>query len=254
MVFEKPSTRTRLSFEVGIASSARTPSSSTPRTTQLGRGETIEDTARVLSRYVDAIVIRTFGQEPHRGARRARAACPVVNALTDGYHPCQVLADLQTVPRAPRAARGPDARLPRRRREQHGPQLPGRRGDGRHARADRRARGLPARPRGRRAGPGARHATCVVTADPRRGGRGRRRAVHRRVGLDGPGAAREQRRRDLAPYALDEARRRRRRRRRWCCTACPRTAARRSRPRSSTARGRPSGTRPRTGCTRRRRC
>jgi len=96
VVFEKPSTRTRLSFEIGIAELGGHPVVIDASTTQLGRGETIEDTARVMSRYVSAIVIRTFGDERLQ-ALAAASSVPVVNALTDGYHPCQVLADLQTV-------------------------------------------------------------------------------------------------------------------------------------------------------------
>ena len=96
VVFEKPSTRTRLSFEVGIAELGAHPVVIDAASTQLGRGETIEDTARALSRYVSAIVIRTFGQD-RIAAIAAASTVPVVNALTDTYHPCQVLADLQTV-------------------------------------------------------------------------------------------------------------------------------------------------------------
>jgi ornithine carbamoyltransferase len=96
VIFEKPSTRTRLSFEVGIAELGGQPVILDARSTQLGRGETIEDTAQVLSRYVDAIVIRTFGQDRIE-ALAAAAAVPVVNALTDFAHPCQALADLQTI-------------------------------------------------------------------------------------------------------------------------------------------------------------
>ena len=96
VVFEKPSTRTRLSFEVGIAELGGHPVVIDAQSTQLGRGETVEDTARVLSRYVSAIVIRTFGDDRIRALAEA-SSVPVVNALTDGYHPCQVLADLQTV-------------------------------------------------------------------------------------------------------------------------------------------------------------
>jgi len=96
VVFEKPSTRTRLSFEVGIAELGAHPVVLDAQSTQLGRGETIEDTARVLSRYVGAIVIRTFGDDRIQ-ALAAASEVPVVNALTDGFHPCQVLADLQTV-------------------------------------------------------------------------------------------------------------------------------------------------------------
>ena len=96
VVFEKPSTRTRLSFEVGIVQLGAHPLIIDASTSQLGRGETIEDTARVLSRYVDAIVIRTFGQDRIE-ALAAASDVPVVNALTDSFHPCQVLADLQTI-------------------------------------------------------------------------------------------------------------------------------------------------------------
>ncbi|HEX3706006.1 MAG TPA: ornithine carbamoyltransferase [Mycobacteriales bacterium] len=96
VIFEKPSTRTRLSFEVGIAELGGHPVILDSRSTQLNRGETIEDTARVMSRYVDAIVIRTFGQD-RITALAAASSVPVVNALTDYAHPCQALADLQTI-------------------------------------------------------------------------------------------------------------------------------------------------------------
>jgi ornithine carbamoyltransferase len=96
VIFEKPSTRTRLSFEAGIAELGGHPIVIDARSTQLGRGETIEDTARVLSRYVSGIVIRTFGQDRLQ-ALAASASVPVVNALTDLAHPCQVLADLMTI-------------------------------------------------------------------------------------------------------------------------------------------------------------
>ncbi|MFN2388544.1 MAG: ornithine carbamoyltransferase [Actinomycetota bacterium] len=96
LVFEKPSTRTRVSFEVAVTSMGGAPVVLRGDELQLGRGETIDDTGRVLSRYVDAIVVRTFGQE--RLERLAHAASvPVVNALSDFSHPCQGLADLQTI-------------------------------------------------------------------------------------------------------------------------------------------------------------
>ncbi|CUU61019.1 ornithine carbamoyltransferase [Parafrankia irregularis] len=96
LIFEKPSTRTRLSFDVAVAELGGHPIVIDSASTQLGRGETIEDTAAVLSRYVDAIVIRTFAQE--RVERMASAATvPVINALSDHAHPCQALADLQTI-------------------------------------------------------------------------------------------------------------------------------------------------------------
>ncbi|MCW2599626.1 MAG: argF [Frankiales bacterium] len=96
VVFEKPSTRTRLSFEIGIAELGGHPVILDAQSTQLGRGETIEDTARVLSRYVSAIVIRTFADERIQALAES-SGVPVVNALTDGFHPCQILADLQTI-------------------------------------------------------------------------------------------------------------------------------------------------------------
>jgi ornithine carbamoyltransferase len=96
LIFEKPSTRTRVSFEVAVASMGGYPVVLRGDELQLGRGETIEDTGVVLSRYVDAIVVRTFEQE--RLERLARgASVPVVNALSDRSHPCQALADLQTM-------------------------------------------------------------------------------------------------------------------------------------------------------------
>jgi ornithine carbamoyltransferase len=96
VIFEKPSTRTRLSFEIGIAELGGHPVVLDARSTQIGRGETIEDTAQVMSRYVDAIVIRTFGQD-RIAALASASSVPVVNALTDYAHPCQALADLQTI-------------------------------------------------------------------------------------------------------------------------------------------------------------
>ena len=96
VVFEKNSTRTRLSFEVGIAQLGGQPVIIDGRTSQLGREETIEDTSQVLSRYVDAVAIRTFAQR-RIDALASVSRVPVVNALTDEFHPCQVLADLQTI-------------------------------------------------------------------------------------------------------------------------------------------------------------
>ncbi|GLZ75219.1 ornithine carbamoyltransferase [Actinorhabdospora filicis] len=96
VVFEKQSTRTRLSFDVGIAELGGHPVTIDAQGSHLSRGETVADTARVLSRYVDAIVIRTYGDDRIRELAAA-ASVPVVNALTDGFHPCQLLADLLTV-------------------------------------------------------------------------------------------------------------------------------------------------------------
>jgi ornithine carbamoyltransferase len=96
VIFEKPSLRTRTSFEVGIAQLGGTAVVIDAMTTHFGRGESMADAARALSRYVDAIVIRTTA-DARLAELAAHATVPVVNALTDGFHPCQVLADLLTV-------------------------------------------------------------------------------------------------------------------------------------------------------------
>ena len=93
MIFEKSSTRTRVSFEAGMAQFGGHAIFMSPEGTQLGRGEPIEDTARVLSNMVDAIMIRTFEQE--KIERLAKyASVPIINGLSDTYHPCQLLADI----------------------------------------------------------------------------------------------------------------------------------------------------------------
>ena len=96
VLFDKPSTRTRVSFSAGIAELGGYPLVMEAVGSQLGRGEPIEDTTRVLDRQCAAIVWRTFGQDRVEAAARV-SRVPVVNALTDSFHPCQVLADLQTV-------------------------------------------------------------------------------------------------------------------------------------------------------------
>jgi ornithine carbamoyltransferase len=95
MIFDKSSTRTRVSFETAMAQFGGHAIFLSPRDTQLGRGEPVEDSARVLSRMVDIIMIRTFGHENIEHFA-AYSAVPVINALTDMYHPCQLLADIQT--------------------------------------------------------------------------------------------------------------------------------------------------------------
>jgi ornithine carbamoyltransferase len=96
VIFDKPSTRTRVSFSVGIAELGGYPLVIDSGTSQMGRGESVEDTTRVLERMVSAIVWRTFDQAALE-AMAAVSAVPVVNALTDDFHPCQLLADLQAV-------------------------------------------------------------------------------------------------------------------------------------------------------------
>ena len=96
MIFEKSSTRTRVSFEVGMSQLGGHALFLNPQATQLGRGEPLKDTARVLSRYVDGIMIRTFAQETVDELARW-ASIPVINGLTDLLHPCQVMTDIFTV-------------------------------------------------------------------------------------------------------------------------------------------------------------
>jgi ornithine carbamoyltransferase len=96
MIFQKPSTRTRVSFEVGIAQLGGTGLYLAASDLQLGRGETLKDTANVLSRYLDGLMIRTFAQDDVDELAR-HASIPVINGLTDTAHPCQALADVMTI-------------------------------------------------------------------------------------------------------------------------------------------------------------
>jgi ornithine carbamoyltransferase len=105
VIFDKNSTRTRFSFEMGIAQLGGHAVVVDSRSTQLGRSETLQDTAKVLSRYVDAIVWRTFGQD-RLDTMAVTATVPVINALSDEFHPCQVLADLQTIAERKGSLRG----------------------------------------------------------------------------------------------------------------------------------------------------
>ena len=96
MIFQKPSTRTRVSFEVGISQLGGTGLYLAAGDLQLGRGETIKDTARVLSRYLDGVMIRTYSQADVDELAE-HADIPVINGLTDDFHPCQALADVMTI-------------------------------------------------------------------------------------------------------------------------------------------------------------
>ncbi|MEZ5528453.1 MAG: ornithine carbamoyltransferase [Porticoccaceae bacterium] len=95
MIFEKSSTRTRVSFEAGMAQLGGSALFLSPNDTQLGRGEPVEDSARVISRMVDIVMIRTFGHDRITTFSNY-SSVPVINALTDDFHPCQLLADMQT--------------------------------------------------------------------------------------------------------------------------------------------------------------
>ena len=96
LIFEKASTRTRVSFEVGVRHLGGDPVFIAARDSQLGRSEPLKDTARVLSRYADGLIVRTFGQEKLETLVEY-GDIPVVNALTDEYHPCQIMADMLTM-------------------------------------------------------------------------------------------------------------------------------------------------------------
>ncbi|MCI5189894.1 MAG: ornithine carbamoyltransferase [Candidatus Electrothrix sp. AS4_5] len=96
MLFEKPSTRTRVSFEAAMYEMGGQVIFMSAKESQLGRGEPLKDTARILARYVDALVVRTFGQEVVEELAHF-SAVPVINALTDLHHPCQILSDIMTV-------------------------------------------------------------------------------------------------------------------------------------------------------------
>jgi ornithine carbamoyltransferase len=96
LIFEKSSTRTRVSFEVGVAQLGAHPLFISSGTSQMGRGEPIKDTARVMARYCDGVMIRTYGQEIVEEFARY-SSVPVINGLTDLFHPCQIMADLFTV-------------------------------------------------------------------------------------------------------------------------------------------------------------
>ena len=245
MIFQKPSTRTRVSFEVGIYQLGGTGLYLSAGDLQLGRGETIKDTAVVLSRYLDAIMIRTFAQSDVEELA-ANATIPVINGLTDSSHPCQALADVMTI------------------RERFG-RLEGLKvvylGDGNNVCASlmvasRQARHGRSSPRllrvtgpdeeAGRASPAAAGGTVGAR---RRSGRCRRR---RQPMFSTPTSGRRwarrtsdsKRLRDLAGFGIDCGTRDSSRptTTRSSCTASPRTTARRSRRTSSTGRSRPCGT------------
>ena len=184
MIFAKSSTRTRVSFEVGAFQLGGHALFLSSRDIQLGRGEPIRDTARVLSRYLDGIMIRTFDHADVEELARF-GSIPVINGLTDLLHPCQVLADLLTV-RESAGRLGRQGRRLGRRRQQHGQQLDQRGGQPRL----RAPAGLPRGLRAERRDPGAQpkpgHGSPLTT-DPREAVRGAHVDQHRRLGLDGPG-------------------------------------------------------------------
>ena len=238
LVFDKPSTRTRVSFEIGVFELGGHPLVLRQGELQMARGESPRDVALVLSRMVHAIGIRTG---PHELVEELaeHATVPVINMLTHEHHPCQALADLMTL------------------RERFGT-LEGLRlayvGDGNNM-----ARSLLVA--GRLAGHGggggvaaralAAGGAGVSPADAVAGAHALYTDVWVSMGDEDDA---ERRRELLAPYRLDEACWRRRATTRWRSTASPPTPARRSARTCCTASAPPSGTRPRTACTPRRRC
>ena len=162
MIFEKASTRTRVSFEAGMYQMGGSVVNLTTGDSQLGRAEPIEDTARVISRMVDIVMIRTFEQTKLE-AFAAHSRVPVINGLTNEYHPCQILADVFTCIEQRGADRGQDRGLGRR-RQQHGQHLAaGRRHPRLHAAREHaeRLRDRPERSAGVRAA-----TACKVFDDP----------------------------------------------------------------------------------------
>ena len=257
MIFQKPSTRTRVSLR------GRHRRSSAARglylaagDLQLGRGETIKDTATVLSRYLDA------DHDPHVRRRQtstsspSHASIPVINGLTDEFHPCQALADVMTIRERFGRLRGRARRLPRR-RQQRLPLAHGRVREARHGLRRGDARRATSPPRSRRLRAGGRRGsgtTVELTDDPREAAAGAD-VLYTDVWTSmGQEEERERRLPDLDGFGIDaELVRARERASDRAALPARRTTARRSPRTCSTARARPSGTRRRTACTPRRR-
>ncbi len=219
---------------------------------QAGRGEPLKDTARVLGRYYDCVVWRTYRQRDLEEFAEL-AGVPVINGLTDYAHPCQVLADLMTIRERRGTLAGPEALL-RGRRQQHG-QQPHR---GRPAGRDAGDLRLPAElPPGGGCADVRPQVRQRVPPDhrPRRGRAGCRRGGHRGVEHRRPAPPEsEQRLRDLWASSSPASCWKAQSPMPWCCTACPPTGARRSPPPCSSSTRRRSSTKPRTACTCRKPC
>ena len=236
MIFDKQTLRTQASFAAGIAELGGYPMLVDGALAGIGVRESVADVARVLGRQASVIVWRTYGQD-RLEAMAEHAGVPVVNALTDDFHPCQLLADLLTIREHKGDARRAHRRLRRRRRLQHGQLLAARRRHRRHARPGQRPRGLHARPRRwstRRSGIADEHRRLGRCSSPTRA----RRSTDADVvvtdtwismGKEDEAAERAEVFRDWS--VTDRAVRPGQARRDRPCTACRRTAARRSTPR-----------------------
>ena len=259
IIFDKPTLRTQASFTAGVAELGGYPMLVDGDLAQIGTRESVADTARVLGRMVAAIVWRTFGQERHRGDGRARRRAGRQRA--DRRVPPLPAARRPADHRGAQGhARRPHRRVPRRRRlatcrtPSCSPAPPPACTCGSAARTGSRPTPRSSPGRSEIAGDDGR--LGGLRRRPRRGGHRRRRRGHRHLGVDGQGGrGRRAQQARSCPTPLDaDAARRTPTTTRSCCTACRPTAARRSPPTSSTARAAWSGTRPRTGCTPRRRC
>ena len=223
-IFDKPSTRTRVSFATGVAAPRRLPAGHRRRPTrQIGHGEPIADTARVLEPPVRRDRLAHLRPGPDRGDGRGQLGVPVVNALTDDFHPCQLLADLMTVTEHKGALAGLTlAYLGDGANNMAHSYLLGVRAGG-HARAHRRPGEPPARRRrswrGPRSWPRSTAARCS-SPGPRGRGQRRRRRRHRHLGVDGPGGRRRATRPARQPVRAVRRGRRRHGRRRAPTRSC----------------------------------
>ena len=226
MIFDKPSTRTRVSFDVGMRQLGGETIMLTGTEMQLGRSETIADTAKVLSRYVDAIMIRTTAHE--RLLELAEhATVPVINGLTDDTHPCQIMADIMTFEEHRGPVAGKTIRLDRRRQQCAALAARGL-GALRLQAATSPCRKAASRTASMSTGRKANGGDVSVMRSPEEAVDRRRLRRHRLLGLDGPGAPRPRPQRLPALSGQCRADGARPSRTRCSCTACRPIAARKS--------------------------
>ena len=205
LLFEKPSLRTRVSFEAAIARLGGNAIFLRGKDVGLGVRESVADFARVLSQYVDVMAVRTFSHATVEELARS-ATIPVINALSDAAHPCQAMADFMTIEELRGPFKGREARVHRRRQQR-------REVAGRRLGPARRSHFVLAAPPGYEFPPDfqARFAArfpsvpLVVEHDPQKAVTGRRRRLYRRLGEHGTGARSRRAARDLRPYQVNEA-------------------------------------------------